>query len=133
MAVAAARCSAHRNAVSLQSGFSETLSNGGGGGGWIKPNPQHRLSIKPSEFTASPDTVNTRCRGPDPAFPLRAPAGRESSLPLLVLWHRGALRAGLCIIHHLSKGREMQVMLRWALSPRAAPPRACRDGEVVGE
>lgn len=51
--------SARRNAVSLQSGFSETLSNGGGGGGRIKANPQHRLSIKPGEFTASPDTVNT--------------------------------------------------------------------------
>lgn len=33
-------------------GFSETLSNGGGGG-WIKPNPQHRLSIKPRECAAS--------------------------------------------------------------------------------
>lgn len=54
----AAQCSAHRNAVSLQSGFSETLSNGGGGG-WLKPNPQHRLSINPGEFTASPDTINT--------------------------------------------------------------------------
>lgn len=58
--------SARRNAVSLQSGFSETLSNGGGGGGRrIKPNPHHRLSIKPSEFMASPsDTVNTRSERP---------------------------------------------------------------------
>lgn len=56
--------------MSLQSGFSETLSNGGGGGGRIKPNPQHRLSIKPGEFTASPsDTVNTHSEWPTGSRP----------------------------------------------------------------
>lgn len=39
----------------------------------------------------------------------------------------------LCIIHQHAKGREMWVMLRWALHPRAVPPRACRDGEGMGE
>lgn len=53
--------SAHRNAVSLQSGFSETLSNEGGGGGRIKPNPQQRLSIKVGNLTSFPSDTANKC------------------------------------------------------------------------
>lgn len=98
------RRSARRNAVSLQSGFSETLSNEGGGGGRIKPNPQHQLSIKPGKFTAtaSPsDTVNTRSDGrwgPDPAFPLHALAGKGSSIPRVLAPRQ---RETLWALHYL--------------------------------
>lgn len=72
--------------MSLQSGFSETLSNEGGGGGRIKPNPQHRLSIKPGEFTASPsDTANT---GSEQL--LGSPQGPDPPVPSLPQQHSGA-------------------------------------------
>lgn len=126
--------SARRNAVSLQSGFSETLSNEGGGGGRIKPNPQHRLSIKLGEFTASPsDTANTGSeqllgspQGPDlpiPSLPQKGNGAaalgrspREARTPL-----------GSAFTHqHRAKPRDPWAMPRWVLRPRAGPTLGAR-------
>lgn len=129
--------------MSLQSGFSETLSNEGGGGGRIKPNPQHRLSIKPGEFTASPsDTANT---GSEQL--LGSPQGPDLPVPSLYQKGNGAAALGRspreartplgsAFTHqHRAKLRDPRVMPQWVLRPRAGPTsgaQAAGMGDVEG-